>query len=254
LLSAVPVGARIACTVTCTTAGSFIPRVGLGNGANTTGEVVLSRPMLTNGDIAQVGRYQRTGLSPQTGDYDAVGFPIGLRYDGQDDGMYTAAPIDYSGTDKTSVIYAAQKAADVAAILVEHGPTTGTTPGTFYLSMPESSNLGNASYLSRGSAASSPSSTTGIPVGALITFGGQTDINAPSRQLWKDGVQVSNTAPTMGSGNFSSQISYEGARGDAAARFNGMVYGEFQWGDVAALSADRLAFVQSQFARLLLEQ
>ena len=213
--------------------------------ANTTRSFKATAYMLTLGGVALSGRYQRTGLSPQTGDYDALGFPIGLRYDGQDDGMYTAAPIDYSGTDKVTVSTPAYKASDAATgVVYEHGANADFGAGGWYLAAPVG--------------ASSASVQTG-PVGARV-YTNYTGLPAPAGYVFTAGVnnaavgaaQVSlraNGAPATGFptinggavGNFGNFVNYEGARGDASLRFNGMVLGEFQWGDTTALSADRLA-------------
>lgn len=226
---------------------------------------VLNQTYQTTGMMLEftptVGRYQRTGLNPQTGDYDAVGFPIGLLYDGVDDGMYTAAPIDYSGTDKVTMTYPVYKASDAAlGMLNEFGPNVAATPGTFYITAPESTGasgdyacrtrVGAGTNVGKNVVAVAPNAS----VLSLQVDGTAATLELQARFRVNGALIVGTNVGALGNGSYTSQISYEGARADASLRFNGMVYGEFQWGDTTALSADRLTYIESQFARLLLEQ
>lgn len=252
---------RITAVISFTGAsGTANYRIGAGATGNDTVDLDISRPMLTLGGMDQVGRYQRTGLSPQTGDYDAVGFPVGLRYDGIDDCMYTAAPIDYSGTDKVEVVYPIRKESDASrGVLVEHS-ATASNPGVFNMEAPFTTSTGSLRFSANaqvGNATPASCTATGLTAPVSVVMGMSVDLSqaAATDQVKPrvNGIPVTTgfTGNANGPANFTSQVNYEGARGNTSTRFVGLAFGEFQIGMLRTV--DERAYVDVEFAKTLSE-
>jgi hypothetical protein len=173
--------------------------------------------------------YQRVGAATAgsstaagTADYDSTGFPAYLRFDGTDDSMATAA-IDFTATDEMSVFAGVRKLSDAASgIISELG--TGGGNGLFYLLVPNSP-LGAYQFYSRGTVnvfATSGVGTTPVPsTNVLSGFG---DISGDVARLRVNGVQAAETLTDQGTGNFSNNPLYIGARNNASLRYNGRLY------------------------------
>lgn len=100
--------------------------------SNATGSIALWGADLRTADDAArlIPVYQRVNSAT---DYDTVGFPPYLLYDGVDDGMATGN-IDFSSTDKMTVMASITKLTDAGAgVILETGGNTDTDAGTFAL-------------------------------------------------------------------------------------------------------------------------
>lgn len=242
-------GDRVGCLLTnSTTAGTATFRAGLGASGAITADVSISSPLVTAGTFTMQGRYQRTGLSPQTGDYDAVGFPVGLRYDGIDDCMYTAAELDYSTTDKVTVVYPVRKDSDATrGIVTEQG---NNTFNGFILDVPADTSI-KARFISAQPGGNPAAFTTDTQYSAplarvLAGFANWSAAAANAIGLQIGGVVIPSLSIAPTAGNIPKAVNYEGARGNTTARFNGVIYGEMQIGNLRADS--EMNYLNAQFA------
>lgn len=194
------------------------------------------------------GRYQRVNTAT---DYNAGGFPVGLRYDQIDDTMPTAAPIDYSGTDKVTLCVPFRKDADAAGMaVIEHGPSVNTTVGTFALFSPDAAGPRVGAY-ARGAATSSSAVVTNVVAPISLVALQSADLATSSNTLEINGVPAASSATPLGGGMLSSQVSWAGSRGGASARFLGILYGELEIGNLR--TANERAYLAAEFAKNLSE-
>ena len=169
--------------------------------------------------------YQRVNTST---DYDTVGFPLYLKCNGTSSAMSTNS-IDFSGTDKMTVVTGVRKLSDLTCIALELSPVANSNTGSFYISAPET----NGNYGVRLSGTSTNGYNLGdyvAPITNIISnkfniSGGslaacvQTRINSSI----PPGVVPFGT--TAGTGNFGNYPLYLFARGGASFFFNGQFYG-----------------------------
>ncbi len=143
-------------------------------------------------------------------------------FDGVDDSWSTPS-IDFSGTNKVTVIAGVRKNSDAATgALVEVSPNAGANAGAFYLLAPGSAGP-TYGVASRGSAtASITRSGYASPVSSVLTC--VADIAAPSLALRVDTVEGA-VATSQGTGNFGNYSLYIGRRNNASLPFNGNLYG-----------------------------
>jgi hypothetical protein len=102
----------------------------LGNG--TRGIYVWGADLRTSADAAlSIPAYQRV---TDASNYDTAGFPCRIKFDGFDDSLQTAA-VDFTGTDKMTVVAGIQKLSDAATgTIVESG--IGGAAGSFSIFAP----------------------------------------------------------------------------------------------------------------------
>jgi hypothetical protein len=125
------------CTVTVNTASaaSGVYQVGVfptndsntafaGNG--TSGILVRKADLRVANDGVGIPAYQRVNTAT---DYDSTGFPVYLRADGVDDGMVTNS-IDFTATDKMTVVAGVRKLSEVGAAIIEL-TSSSLTDGAF---------------------------------------------------------------------------------------------------------------------------
>lgn len=146
----------------------------------------------------------------------------GIFFDGVDDFLQTAA-IDFSNSDKVTVVAGVRKLSDAAQaelLGLTTSPPTGS--GTFWLQTPNAAAAANYVWNSRGTATSSTSASPfAAPDTAVIT--GIGDISGDSAIIRRNGVQVSTNATDQGTGNYANDIVYIGRRGGATLPFNGVL-------------------------------
>lgn len=168
-------------------------------------------------------RYQRVTSATS---YDTVGFPMGLRLDGVDDCMYTAAPVGFSVTDKATVFAGFRKMSDASTgILLELGASTDTAAGTLGLYAPAPDSNVKIRSASRGTATSTSgtsSSAYNAPL-ALVTTQ-HLDIAGPTNNLRINGTAVSTVALTQGTGTFSNAVLHIGRRNNESMPLRGTVF------------------------------
>jgi len=183
------------------------------------------RDLRVTNDGVGLPEYQRVGAVDT--DYDTVGFPPYLAFDGVDDCLFTASTVNFTATDEMTVVSGARKLSDAAqGALLESSPAS-TNVGRFNIFAPASTGAsGNFQFSSRGTIAgsSATSATTLAPVSAILT--GRADISSPLTELRINGaVSATNTTTSQGTGNYGNYAFFVGARNNSTTRFNGRIYG-----------------------------
>lgn len=238
-VSIMAAGVRAA-AITTTHEWQRVEYVGLNNGSGDIGiisasdlsaaDVLVRFPDLRFETDANLPQYQRIAAAT---DYDTVGFPLYLDTDGADDFMRTAATVDFSGSDKVTLVQGLHKRNDAPAIFNELSTHVGSNSGTFY-TVTGLDGAPSASYSSnaRGTAAASWLAvgrfTTGqypAPDTAIIST--MHDIAGDLSRIWRNGVVGIDGTADKGAGNFSNDYVYFYARGGSTSRFNGRDYGQF---------------------------
>ena len=168
--------------------------------------------------------YQRVGAST---DYDTAGFPHYLKFDGIDDSLVTNS-IDFTATDKMTVLAGVRKLSDAAqAVVVELSASAGGYTGTFLIDGPHAvpgpiyrfGTHGSSFFASAVSPAAYPAPTTNV-----IT--GLGNISGDSAILRINGAQVAaDKATDQGTGNYGNYPLYIGRRNGASLPFKGHLYG-----------------------------
>ena len=160
--------------------------------------------------------YQRVNTAT---DYDTVGFPHYLKFDGVDDSLATAS-INFTSTDKMTVFAGVRKLSDTATgAVVEFDITTNI--GSFGLFAPYGA-AANYSFRSQGTV-QSVNTVAGFtsPITNVITCLG--DIAGDSNIFRANGVATA-LGSDQGTGNFSNKILYIGRRAGTSVPFKGHIY------------------------------
>jgi hypothetical protein len=162
--------------------------------------------------------YQRVNTATY---YDTVGFPLYLRADGVDDGMVTNS-IDFTGTDKMTVVAGVRKLSDAArGVFAELGNGSVNT-NQWVLNAPTAA-LGDFGWSSAGTAAANAVSAVAAPATRVAT--GIGDISGDSSILRLNGAQAASSAADQGTGNYGNHPLYLFRRGGTTLPFNGRCYG-----------------------------
>lgn len=187
---------------------------------------------------------QATGLIPTyqrvntATDYDANGFPAGLRWNGSNSWMQNAS-VDFSGTNKLSVFVGVRKQSDAdSGTVCELSASVDANNASWALFGPSSGGATNFAFYSRGTAQQGVSAT-GYAAPITKVLAGLGDISAPSATIRLNGTQVATSSATQGSGNYSSNPAYFGARAGTSTFFNGLTFSNIAIG--VALSASQIA-------------
>lgn len=193
----------------------------------------VTEAQLETGSVAT--RYQWVNT---VADYDTVGFPKYLKFDGVDDSMSTAT-VDFTATDKMNVLAGFRKLSDAAgagggATPVELSTTSTTSSGSFSLGS-GFSYLANWAFRSGGTGivVAMSGSTYTAPLTSVVT--GLSNIAGDSSILRIDGVQAASVTEDQGAGNFGNYPLFIGARNNSGYFFNGNIYSLIVRG---ALSSD----------------
>lgn len=176
-----------------------------------------------------------------------------LAFDGTDDFLVTNS-INFTATDKVSVIAGVRKLSDVnSAIVIEHG-VAGVNNKAFTMSAPDGNNLSNYSASLRNTSratvflnnkASPRSSVLSVKLnytGATITDQVKMIENATPAPPSTDGSLLTAT-------NFNDAPIYIGRRGGTSLPFNGHIYGLIGIGKLA--SENETAAIEKELAKRL---
>lgn len=148
-----------------------------------------------------------------------------LTFDGVDDWLSTAA-IDFTGTDKMTVVAGVRKLSDAATgMLLELSATLGGNNGSFFLDAPDSAS-NRYGFATKGTAfgfAVTTSASFVAPHSAVLT--GTGNIAGDTAILRINGAQVAQALVDQGTGNFGNYPLYIGRRGGTTLPFNGRLYG-----------------------------
>jgi hypothetical protein len=149
----------------------------------------------------------------------------GLLADGSDDSLITTS-IDFSSTDKMTVMAGVRKNSDAATgVVAELTGSVSANNGSFGLFEPSGS-ASKLAFASRGTstefAETSVTAAWQAPSTSVLT--GQANISAPSVSVRRNSVSVASSTSTQGSGNYSNAIVYIGSRAGTSLRFSGILY------------------------------
>ena len=163
-------------------------------------------------------------------DYDTVGFPMYLRFDGSDDSMATSS-INFTSTDEMSVFAGLRKNSDAAlGIIAELSSNAETNNGCFLVAV---ANLGGG--VDRLTYGAATRGTTNIYSEAYRSYTSP-DTRVMSSLLQNSGSPLITTRlngviasanTTVGStdaGNYGNYPLFIGARNNTSARLNGRIY------------------------------
>lgn len=146
-----------------------------------------------------------------------------LKFDGIDDG-YVTPSINFTNTDKVTVIAAVRKLSDASqGVIAEFGVGVYNTVGSFGLLAPSIVSGGNFYFGSSGTVFSTYLSRAGklSPISALINC--SASISAPLIKIKVNTDEaISNTS--QGTGNYGNYPLYIGRRGGTSSPFNGQIY------------------------------
>lgn len=164
--------------------------------------------------------YQRVSSAT---DYDSVGFPHYLKFDGTDDMLATGA-IDLTATDKLTLFAGAHKLSDAAvAILCETSASFGANSGTFAVFAPGGAGVDNYTFPNRGTVTLN-NSYTGLAAGNAYVLAGTGDISGDAVTFRANGVANTPSSGDMGTGNYGNHALHIGRRLAGTQPYNGRVY------------------------------
>ena len=171
--------------------------------------------------------YQRVGnTSTNFADYDTIGFPPYLRFNGSDSWLSTAS-IDFTATDKMTVFAGVRKLSDSGdGIILELG-TYWTVPGAFYLT--NISGIGAYEFSPRGARfaiTNDAAMVRGFASPDSAVLAAQVSLNAgtPAQLRRNKGDFQNSVSTTFGGGNFGNYPVYIGRRNGTDLPFNGRIY------------------------------
>ena len=207
--------------------GIFTPTIATGNHnigvtqvASSTLGLYIWGAQLETGSTATT--YQRIAAAT---DYDTVGFPHYLKFDGVDDSMATASTVDFTATDKMTVFAGVRKLSDATAyaMVAELSAISSSNNGAFGITAP--GNSGNYGFSTRGTLSSDLFTTAGsypAPVTSVMSARGA--IATDTNKIRINGVEVKSGAADQGTGNYGNYPLYVGRRGGTTLPFNGHLY------------------------------
>lgn len=141
-----------------------------------------------------------------------------LLFDGLNSSLSTAS-INFTGTDEMTWFLGTRRLGTTATqMILELSASSGSTNGSFAL---VASSI--YSFATRGTTeryANSGAYTN--PITHVLT--GMSDISADNMVLRINGSQIAQTALDLGTGNFSNNPLFIGARNNASLRYNGAIY------------------------------
>lgn len=145
-----------------------------------------------------------------------------LEFDGADDFLVTGS-INFTATDEMTVIAGVRRIGSTSGIIVESSASAGLNAGTFMLQ--SSAATGVTVRFQTGGSASvvHDVTTTDVPVTQVITA--QAKIATDTSIIRINGAQAGSISTDMGTGNYTTQPLYIGARGGTSRRLNGHLYG-----------------------------
>jgi hypothetical protein len=169
--------------------------------------------------------YQRVVSATE---YDDIGLPRYLQFDGFDDSLLTAANLDLSSTSSISAFAALTKTSDSgSAVIFEHSANLNTFVGSFNLFPGDIATAAGARFAasSRGTALAIGVQTAAIypaPQTRVVTV--LSNIATPRLRLRVDSSDETQNTNNQGAGNFGSYVFYVGRRNNTNLPFNGRLH------------------------------
>lgn len=164
-----------------------------------------------------------------------------LLCDGVDDGMQTNS-IDFTATDKMTVVAGVRKLSDAAqGVFLE--TSTNIVDGGISVLVPSAAATPGYRFTSRGTVTQNAIVSAGYAAPITDVLTGIGDISGDSVILRLDGAQVASSAGDQGTGNYGNYPLYIGRRGGTTLPFNGRLYGLIVRG--AASTAQQITQAES---------
>ena len=172
-----------------------------------------------------------------------------LAFDGSDD-FFVTNSINFTGTDKVTVIAGVRKLADAAQIVVELSANGNTNASSFDLVAGTNINVTGYTSGARGAIGSHPSQvarnfTYLAPDTAVLSA--KHDISGKLSSMRRNGVVGIDGTGTKGTGNFGNYPLYIGRRGGTSFPFNGQIYGLIGVGRLT--TDDETAAIEKELAK-----
>lgn len=217
---------RVSAVITITNVGLLLLRVGLGSriAQASTGIRFHSPDLRLIVDASDsLPTYQR---SASASDYETIGFPHYAKFNGLSTFLESAA-VDFTGTDEVTACVGAMLLSEITdyGTILELGANAAINNGSFLINRNTvaASRYGAAS---RGSATAYAAETLGgspAPDKAVLSL--TSKISAPAISLRKNGVLLSASAASQGTGNYGNHKAYVGMRAGTSLPFDGRIYG-----------------------------
>jgi hypothetical protein len=169
-------------------------------------------------DGVNLPNYQRVGAFT---DYDTIGFPPYLAFDGVDDCLLTSSTVNFTGTNEIMLYFGLRKLSSVQGMIVELTASLLNNTGTFYfLSASNNYQLANRGTII-GALTTSPIYLFPI-TNSLLALA---SIQRNQLKMSANGLENSQAFPEFGGGNYRNSTVFIGARNNNTFRFNGRIYG-----------------------------
>ena len=200
-------------------AGSHLITCTAGTLTSTVSGSVTKADLRVVNDGANLPPYQRVNTAT---DYDTVGFPYYLRFDGVDDWLVTNTITP--GIDKAQVFAGVRKMSNADSIVSEFSANLNTNAGTFYFASQPSGKFGSSSRGSAGAATLQEARVSGYFAPATVVISALHDIIGDLSSIRVNGIAGTNGTADKGTGNFGNYPLYIGRRGGTTLPFNGHLY------------------------------
>jgi hypothetical protein len=210
---------RITCSGTISVAAAPCGWAGLTASAVNGSTVFVWGAQLETG--SSVTAYQKVDLTSdvtESGKRDCWG----LLFDGSDDSLVTAS-VDFSATDKMTVMAGVRKNVDTArATVCELTASIASNNGGFHLTAPNAAS-DTFAFESKGTSLTD-AVATGIAAPATRVLTGIGNIAGDSASLRVNGAVADTDTGDQGTGNYANAAVFIGSRGGSSFRFNGLIY------------------------------
>jgi hypothetical protein len=175
-----------------------------------------------------------------------------LEFDGVDDGLATAA-IDFTSTDKISVVLGIRDNNTTAAVIAEISADSNLNNGAFYIAARNGASNGTCSIALRGTTSENISASSGNTIPFPVVLTGLFDIAgaaAANEMIMRvNGLIPATTlngGPNAGTGNFGNWLFSLGRRSAGTFPFKDRIYSVLVIGRI--LSATEIAAMESWMA------
>lgn len=190
-------------------------------GDGTSGIYIWGADLRVANDGVNLPPYQAVRTAT---DYDTVGFPLYLRFNGSTQFLQTNS-INFSSTDKVLVAAGVRKLSDAATgVVAEISPNATEHNGTFSLYNSSTTTVNGFGFFSHVTNISAAPVTSGYPPPVTSVLFGLGDISGDRATLRINGAQVAQNTADQGTGSYGNYPLYIGARGGNVLFFNGRLY------------------------------
>ena len=172
-----------------------------------------------------------------------------LKFDGIDDG-YVTQSIDFTGTDKLTVIAAVRKLRDSStAVLLETSIKATANAGSFFFAEPNTPNSSNTNTVVRGATNNISLDFNSVPVSTSYVKTVHSGLADSIARMRINSVLVANNTGNSGGGAFGNYPLYIGRRGGGPLPFDGQIYAILVIGKL--LDDATTAKIEKEFAKYI---